>query len=379
MDTMDRVWLMLTMIPRAPRKIDGATLEAQLVARGYEVSRRTIQRDLERLSGLFPLRCDDRSKPFGWSWQEEADGFSVPGMDPAAALSMRLIDLHLSTLLPPTVRRTMQPYIAAAGKVLERLVDNPLCSWPEKVRVVPSGQPLRPAEIDPQVLEVVCEGLLRERRFRCSYRSRGTDEIKEYEVSPLGLVSKERLLYLVATLWDYNDPVLLLPHRMTSAILLETVVKPPAGFNLDAYLARGELQFAKSNNKLRLDVLFSRKAGSHLLETPLSEDQVVSETKDGRLRIKATVLDTRQLRWWLLGFGQEVEALGPKGLRGEFSEMAAELAGIYGRQGLPFAVEVPDVALERWQRDEINQGLEEMRSGRVVDHAEVVKHWSARK
>ena len=49
------------------------------------------------------------------------------------------------------------------------------------------------------------------------------------------------------------------------------------------------------------------------------------------------------------------------------------------RQGLPFAVEVPDEALERWQRDEINQGLEEMRSGRVVDHAEVVKHWSERK
>lgn len=332
MDTMDRIWLMLGMIPRAPRKIDGATLEAQLVARGYEVSRRTIQRDLERLSGLFPLRCDDRSKPFGWSWQEEADGFSIPGMDPAAALTMRLIDMHLSALLPPTVRRTMQPYIAAAGKVLDRLADNPLRSWPDKVRVVPSGQPLRPAEIDSNVLEVVCEGLLRERRFHCSYRPRGTDEVKEYEVSPLGLVSKERVLYLVATLWDYNDPILLLPHRMTSATLVETKVTPPAGFSLDNYLASGELQFARSNGTLRLDVLFSREAGSHLLETPLAEDQIVRETKDGKLRIKATVIDTRQLRWWLLGFGNAVEVLGPKKLRAEFSVTVAELAGIYCRR-----------------------------------------------
>lgn len=329
MDTMDRVWLMLGMIPRAPRKIDGATLEAQLVARGYAVSRRTIQRDLERLSGLFPLRCDDRSKPFGWSWQEEADGFSIPGMDPAAALSMRLIDLHLSILLPPTVRRTMQPYIAAAGKVLDRLADNPLRRWPDKVRVVPFGQPLQPTEIDPQVMEVVCEGLLRERRLQVSYRRKGTEELVNYEVSPLGLVSKERLLYLVATLWDYSDPILLLPHRMTGATLLETGVTPPEGFSLDAYLASGELQFANSERTLRLEALFSQVAGKHLLETPLSVDQQVKEEKDGRLRIKATVQDTRQLRWWLLGFGNTVEVIGPKGLRLEFSTIADKLAGIY--------------------------------------------------
>jgi predicted DNA-binding transcriptional regulator YafY len=145
-------------------------------------------------------------------------------------------------------------------------------------------------------------------------------------------VSKERLLYLVATLWDYNDPVLLLPHRINSAILLETVVTPPAGFSLDVYLASGEMQFAKSSRTLRIDVLFSSEAGSHLLETPLSDDQQVKEVKDGRLRIKATVQDTRQLRWWLLGFGNAVEVLAPKGLRTEFSVIAAGMDGIYSRR-----------------------------------------------
>jgi DNA-damage-inducible protein J len=49
------------------------------------------------------------------------------------------------------------------------------------------------------------------------------------------------------------------------------------------------------------------------------------------------------------------------------------------RHGLPFAVEVPDEELDTWQRCEINKGLEEMRSGKLVDHADVVDHWSARK
>jgi len=49
------------------------------------------------------------------------------------------------------------------------------------------------------------------------------------------------------------------------------------------------------------------------------------------------------------------------------------------RAAMPFAVEVPDEELDNWQRCEIKKGLEEMRTGKLVDHADVVNHWSARK
>ena len=49
------------------------------------------------------------------------------------------------------------------------------------------------------------------------------------------------------------------------------------------------------------------------------------------------------------------------------------------RQGLPFAVEVPDEELDSWQREEIKKGLEEMKAGKLIDHSDVVKRWAARK
>ena len=49
------------------------------------------------------------------------------------------------------------------------------------------------------------------------------------------------------------------------------------------------------------------------------------------------------------------------------------------RRGLPFSVEVPDEELDAWQREEIKKGLEEMKAGNLVDHADVVKRWSARR
>jgi predicted DNA-binding transcriptional regulator YafY len=330
METMERYWLMLRQIPRYPVKIDGAELEARLRGEGYEISRRTIQRDLEKLSRIFPLHCDDQSKPYGWSWSRDAEGFALPGMSPTAALTLRLVDAHLATLLPPSVRTALQPYVLGAGKVLDGIGDNPLRAWPEKIRVIPAGQPLQPATVDEAVLAVVYDALLRERRFHCRYQPRGAEEVKEYEVSPLGLVSMDRQLYLVATLWDYEEPVLLRPHRMESAQLLEKAVQPPGNFSLDAYIARGELQFANSERTLRLELLFSKVVGNHLLETPLSDDQQVTEEKDGRLRVKATVQDTRQLRWWLLGFSAGVEVVKPKRLRDEFAATAATLAERYG-------------------------------------------------
>ena len=48
------------------------------------------------------------------------------------------------------------------------------------------------------------------------------------------------------------------------------------------------------------------------------------------------------------------------------------------RNGLPFAVEVPDDELDTWQREEIKKGLEEMRAGKLIDHSDVVKRWADR-
>jgi predicted DNA-binding transcriptional regulator YafY len=67
-----RQWLILSMLPKPPRRIDSATIEERLRDRGHVVHRRTIQRDLVQLSALFPIVSDERRKPFGWRWSESA-------------------------------------------------------------------------------------------------------------------------------------------------------------------------------------------------------------------------------------------------------------------------------------------------------------------
>lgn len=71
--TIQRQWLVLTMLPRAPRRIDTGAIEARLRQRGIEVHRRTIQRDLLDLAEVFPIEADERAKPYGWRWADDAE------------------------------------------------------------------------------------------------------------------------------------------------------------------------------------------------------------------------------------------------------------------------------------------------------------------
>ena len=328
MDTLNRHWLMLRMIPRRG-KITTTEIKDRL-EREHNVSTtiRTIQRDLISLSRPFPLVPDDH-KPCGWSWGKGADQFDIPGMDLPTALTFKLIEAYLAPLMPRPVLQSLTPHMESAANLLAQQGESKLGLWPEKVCVIPAGQPLLEPEIDPEVLEVVYEALLGNCRFTAKYRRRGEEDIVEYEISPLGLVFRDKVIYLVATLRDYEDVMLLVLHRMRSPRLLEKPVTKPAGFTLREYVASGELQFQEQPGTIKLVALFDSYASAHLIETPLSSDQRVKVTRDDRRRVEATVQDTQQLRWWLLSFGDNVEVVKPKWLRMEFEEISRNLSEMY--------------------------------------------------
>src|SRR3546814_10139941 len=96
---------MLRGIPRSPLKATTKELEDKLLDEGFEVSRRTLERDLHLLSIHFPLVLDDRSKPYGWSWAKDAHFEFMPKLTAAQAVALQLARTHLRDLLPQAIDR----------------------------------------------------------------------------------------------------------------------------------------------------------------------------------------------------------------------------------------------------------------------------------
>ena len=137
--------------------------------------------------------------------------------------------------------------------------------------------------------------------------------------------------YLVCSLDDSPNDIRHLPmHRFRHAEWNgEIAVEPTKGFSLNQYVKENNLGYLYSDKKIKLEAVFDVQAGFHLYESPLTKDQEIGQTRDGKLRVKALVADTAQLRWWILGFGSQVEVISPKSLRKEFVNDAKKLMKIY--------------------------------------------------
>lgn len=331
MDTILRYFQMLRFIPKEPDSISTPDLLLKLQDLGYEVDIRTVQRDLNKLSasGLFPFTSSEDTKPLCWFWPKHALRQQFPLMTTEEALTFKLVEQFLIPLLPLSIKNQLGDYFALADGTLKI---SPLANWVDKVRIIPNNQSLLPAQINSEVLSVVYEALLKNKRFTAVYRRRGkpTDEIKPYEVNPLGLMFKGSAVYLLATLWDYSDVKQFAMHRFQEATLLEKTVTVPNEFTLDNYIAEGEFDYPTvSGQTINITLNIQPWLNKQLTETPLSTNQRITPIDESTFQLQATVKDTRQLRWWLKSLGTDVEILEPQPLREEFAENAKALSEMY--------------------------------------------------
>jgi len=134
--------------------------------------------------------------------------------------------------------------------------------------------------------------------------------------------------YLYCRISDYEDLRILALHRIQSAAMLEDAAKSPAGFSIDEAINSGKFGFGEGK-QIRLEAIFYHGAGDHLFETPLSNDQVLTELENGNMKLIATVADTPQLTWWLLGLGDGVEVIKPMSLRQSIIGTIAKMQATY--------------------------------------------------
>ena len=87
--------------------------------------------------------------------------------------------------------------------------------------------------------------------------------------------------------------------------------------------------FIGGRSTLNLVFLMKGDVALHLYETPIAPDQLIRRVDDSWVKISASVPDSHQLRWWLRGFGPNVEVLRPKALRREFENDTASLKRLY--------------------------------------------------
>jgi predicted DNA-binding transcriptional regulator YafY len=311
--TIARQWeLLRNHLPSRPPGITTRDLRERLDGAGHNVSKRTIERDMDELSRIFPIVRNERGIPYGWHWRENAR-FDVLGMDLSEAVSLGLMEDVLRQIMPPAFLSALEGKFSHAREKLAALPKIPHARWKDLVRYVPPGMPFIPPTVAPDVLPAIQEALLQQLQLKIVYLSAGAAAPREQRIHPLSLIQQGARTYLLATAFHYENPILYAIHRMTSASVLEDPAKRPKGFSLDTYLAGGGAQFG-TGDAIVIKARVTDELARLLDETPISSDQTITN-RAGVHTLTATVRESWQLDFWILSQGAAITVLKPVALR----------------------------------------------------------------
>lgn len=296
------------------RKWAVSTLQEKLAQEGFDVSERTLQRDLKnKLSLVFPIICDDREKPYRWSLAKGAIAdLKIP--DIPTALSLNLAQKHLKTLLPQTILQQLKNRFDSAEKYLKEQPNNRIVSnWQRRVYAIPNGKALIPAELSEQTWSNISDALLNKSQLQISYEKPDNQgQLSQWRIHPQGLVSRHNTSYLIATINDYKDLKILALHRIKDSQVLNRPCTQCSVKTLEAYIKSGELGWGTGEGEVELIADVSPYTAAVLSETPLSHDQTIEPIANSDWhRLTASVPKNQETLWWIHSLNHNIRVHQP--------------------------------------------------------------------
>jgi predicted DNA-binding transcriptional regulator YafY len=299
-------------------------MSATALADQFEVSVRTIYRDIDQLSaagvpvyadrgrdGGFQLMDGYRTKLTGLT-QPEAETIFLAGLPGPAA------ELGLADILSTARLKLMAALPANVQPGAERIA--------ARFHLDPTGW-FRAADPLP-ALQTVARAVWNERMLKLAYRRAGEAEAIPRRLGPLGLVLKSGNWYLVAQVRKHFRT-----YRVANILDAEITDEPfvrPRKFDLAAHWQNASQEYERGVYRENAQVKLSPKGMSRLdlLGPYVMEAAAKSASKPDRkgwvrctLPLESGDFGIREL----MRLGDEVEILGPPALRAQMTAMASAI------------------------------------------------------
>lgn len=325
-DTLLRNIELLRLIQASGYPQATSTLKEKLYEQGFQVSSRTLQRDLEKLGRLCLVECHDQEKPYRWAAPAQ-DRKSNSRLATTEALAFALAAPYLKRRLPVEVFQTLNGTIREAEQRLDQMQTNRVANWRNKVRSLPGGGPLKSAREAEPVWQQVSEAVLAEQQLQIRYQAHNA-EPAERIVNPLAVVVRDTKSYLIATVGEYTQPALFAINRIQKATLTHRPAEIPADFSLTELIESGRFGWA-AKGTVTLRAKIQPGVALKLRETPISDEQVISPLDDDWHQLEAIVPDNRETLWWLFSMNHNIQVLEPQHWVEEIRETLTSWTSLY--------------------------------------------------
>ncbi|WP_272166080.1 helix-turn-helix transcriptional regulator [Vibrio diabolicus] len=309
--------VMVDKIPIYPEQgFTTSQIHHALLTEGYDISIRTVQRDLEKLSEWAALDYEDDEQGHR-CWFRDIKKPDVMDVVPASeAFLLVLSEKLLRKTVPINLSEKLEEWLNKADAKLS--AKHLFSNWKSKVHVVPDSYPLIYDEyhVDEEYRKIIYDCVLNEEQLQISYKSSKSEVPKDYTLNPLGLIIRDQSHYLVATRDTTPEkPQLFLFHRISCAKKLYLDITKPVTFSVEEYVSKNPTGWLLKDKTERIELRVKAYALDVLTHNKLAKDQVLEQCDETWWRVTFSCYPTYDLISWILKFGQDVVCEYPVSLK----------------------------------------------------------------
>jgi predicted DNA-binding transcriptional regulator YafY len=178
-------------------------------------------------------------------------------------------------------------------------------------------------------LELIRRAMRSNRKVRIQYWATSPESERALTVAPYDLRHLSDGWYLLANSEAHGAVRPFKISRVRSVEILPDRFRYPRRFCADALFARAWERFGNNDTDVLVKLRFEPQAAAVVADNH-SHQFVSAETEsDGSMVFIAQVNSVKDLRWWILSYGESVEVLAPEELRTDLGQMAQALATRY--------------------------------------------------
>ncbi|WP_221032520.1 helix-turn-helix transcriptional regulator [Actomonas aquatica] len=303
---------------------DGDAVNCTQLAREMEVSRKTIQRDIDHMRDRLGLPLEYDRAAHSYAYTAPVEAFPTVQMSEGDAVALFVAERALEPLrgtpLFDRLRATFDKLTANLKGTVDITADDH-----DAVSFRHFGE----GRTNAAAFDALQKARDQHREVTFNYRKPGAESAtEERRVRPYHLTHRDNLWYLVA--YDCARAALrtfALP-RMSEVNLTRTRFELPADFDPSAFFSSA-LGVVEGKGDFAIHIRFAATVAHRIEERDWHESQRLERRRDGSVDLHLRLSSLVEIERWVLGWGDQAEVLAPTELRNQLAQTTAAMAARY--------------------------------------------------
>lgn len=177
--------------------------------------------------------------------------------------------------------------------------------------------------------DVLTMALADGKKIRIQYGSLSGEGNIETTLSPFHLLFKRRSWYVIGHSELHDETRIFNVGRIQSWESLTDTYDIPTSFKIDRFLANAWALIPERGQRMRVVLRFQPMVAKNVAEVRWHKTQQIFWNDDGTLDFSVVVDGLTEIRWWILGYGAQVEVLEPSELRDDICHAIEQMRQVY--------------------------------------------------